>query len=286
VLEESDGDVREAPPRKKRRSSRKRRYVDEDRDQEDDIADRDERYRQEAPAEGDQDLPGARAWKLAGPKFVLGAERMTSILGASATRTTTLSDGFGASQTVEVNASALDVSLLGVSGSGRNPFATPRVSFDYVFRGGFSLGGAVGYMVYSAETEAPTTQGSSATTTTKQPTYTTALFAPRLGVFLPASSKVAVWLRGGLTHVVSKSETESESEVGSTFVTEVTESLWDMSLDPQLVLSPAPHVAITLGVSLDIGVGGELELTSGNSTTKNDLTMSSYGVTSGLVAMF
>jgi hypothetical protein len=140
-------------------------------------------------------------------------------------------------------------------------------------------------MVTSGKIETPSENGS--TQTTDRPTVDIAVFAPRVGIFLEATPTVAVWLRGGITRLAVSSEIDdvdgfdgSSSKISSTL------SFWDLTLDPQLVISPIPHIGITLGVTLDIGLSGELERTVGSTTKTNDVTASSYGVTSGLVAMF
>jgi hypothetical protein len=285
---DEDEAVDEAPRRKKRK--KKRRHED------------DEEYESEGEARGEEpeERPAPSEWRLAGPHFIVSAERLTGILAWSQTVTRevdTFQSG-GTTQTQEATVSGTDVSLLGVGnfgdgnsfgGLGDNLFSTPRIAFDYVFKGGFSLGGSLGYMVRSGETEVPATNGSSGTTTQERPTKDILVFSPRLGVFLEGTPKVGVWLRGGITRLVASSERDEVVQNGSlagTIKTETTLSLWDVTLDPQLVLSPVPHVGITIGASLDIGVSGSIKETTGSASAENDVTASSYGVTAGLIAMF
>lgn len=277
----ADADEDEAEdeaPRKKRKGKKKKKrryYVEED----------------EGDVEVAQDeeisehRPEPSSWRLAGPHFILSAERITSILAWSQTATVDSNSFGGPPQSIEATLSGTDVSLLGAGGFGRNPFTTPRVGLDYVFPGGFSLGGSLGYMVTSGESEFSAGGGSSKSDI---PTEDVIVFAPRLGVFLQGTPKVGVWLRGGLTHVVSTLSDEETDGNGFTQRTEQTTKLWDLSFDPALVLSPVPHVGITIGASLDIGLSGTIKETSGTSTTgdETDITASSYGVTAGLVAMF
>lgn len=283
AAEEEEEEAEEAPRKKKRKKAARGRFFNQYDQQEGGAEEHDGRERD---GQAEEALPPvAPGFRLEGPFFVLGAERLTSILGWSATASGER-ETFNGTETVEVTTSGLDVSLLGAGGFPSNPFSAPRVSFDYVFRSGFSLGGSVGYMVSSADTEQPDIDGSG-TTKVKQPTTSTILFAPRIGAFIPAAPQVAVWLRGGFTRVVSTVEREAlVVDNDSTITLTDTASMWDLALDPQLVLSPAPHVAITLGVTLEIGIQGEVESEASGNTTKTDATQSSYGVTTGLIAMF
>lgn len=58
----------------------------------------------------------------------------------------------------------------------------------------------------------------------------------------------------------------------------------NVTLDPQLVFTPVPHVGLTLGGVLDIGVSGGYEDADGSQ--ERDFKQSSYGVAGGLVAIF
>jgi hypothetical protein len=128
-------------------------------------------------------------------------------------------------------------------------------------------------------------------TTTKRsqgdPTNSIFILAPRVGVVIEASPTVGVWLRGGISRISLSTESNNvDIDTGEPLTTTSTSTvtLVDLTLDPQLVIAPLPHVGITLGALLDIGVGGTAE-TSG-STTTSDVTASSYGVSGGLVAIF
>jgi hypothetical protein len=267
----------EAPVR--RRSKKKRRYIEE------------EEQGEEAEAE-DTELepaPPASAWKLRGPHFVLSAERITGIVGWSQTntrtRTTSEFDGFPTTTTVDVERSGTDVSLLGAGGFFDNPLSIPRVGLDYIFAGGFTLGGSLGYMATSGKIESPDSGGVVRSEDT--PTVDIFLFAPRLGVFFSASPNLGIWLRGGITRLGLSSESEDFDDInGTTTKFTSTVTLVDLTLDPQLVFSPAPHVGITVGPTIDIGLSGTVENSGSGGTVENDMTASSYGVTAGLAALF
>jgi hypothetical protein len=94
--------------------------------------------------------------------------------------------------------------------------------------------------------------------------------APRVGVLMPLSEGVALWLRGGL----SLNQTSIDSE-------EATVTLLALSLDPQIILSPSPAWGVTLGLGLDIPLSGTF--TSDFSGESVDFTVSDYGLNAGLV---
>jgi hypothetical protein len=273
----------EEPPRRKK-SKKKRRHVEED-EQEDELDD---------AGEEDDVAPRARGgteWKLRGPHFVLSAERLSSILSWSQTSKTTGTvtdpiNGGSFSASSQSEESGTDVSLLGAGGFVDNPFSIPRVGFDYVFGSGFSIGGSLGYMVTSGKSEDTDSDGTSRTQ--DRPTVDILLFAPRLGMFIGATPKLGIWLRGGITRLAMSAERERDTIDGATIQTTQTLTLVDLTLDPQLVFSPLPHVGITVGPTLDIGLSGSVENSGPNvgSSTETELTTSSYGVTAGLIALF
>jgi hypothetical protein len=277
----------EEPPRRKR-SKKKRRYVEDD-ELEDEL--------DEAGDDDDDDhleptVARGSGWKLRGPHFMISAERLTSILSwsQSSKSTATFTDpGTGTSftSTAESEESGTDVSLLSAGGFLENPFSIPRVGVDYMFGNGLTIGGSLGYMVTSGESEDKDSDGT--TRTQDRPTVDIFLFAPRLGVFIGATPKLGIWLRGGVTRLGLSSERNRDNGDGTMTRTTSTATFVDVTLDPQLVISPVPHVGITVGPTLDIGVSGSSE-TSGNTSTSGsvdtELTASSYGVTAGLVALF
>jgi len=230
--------------------------------------------------------PPARAhdWRLVGQHFLVSAERVTNLLGWSTVQTVPIVDNFGGTNgTVEVERAGTDVSFLGSGGVSKNLFTVPRLAIDGMFANGLTLGGSISYMVSSGESQRPT--GLNSKVTVDDPTVSMFVFAPRLGVMIPASPFVGVWLRGGISRLSASSEaklTDPDSNDQITVTSTVT--LVDLTLDPQLVFVPVPHVGITLGALLDIGVSGSVEGSDGG--PEEDFKASSYGVTGGLVAIF
>jgi hypothetical protein len=270
----------EEPPRKKRKKRRPARVIaEEDTEEEPESAE----ATQTAP-------PPVESWRLVGPHFLLGVERITNVLSWSVTESTQVpssSNNFGASPTtVELKRGGTDVSFLGSGAVSLNVFGVPRVALDAMLGNGFTLGGSLSYMAVSLEHEQ---QVSSSTdkTSVDDGSSSVFIFAPRIGVMIPASPFVGIWLRGGVSRIAVETEAHLFSSVSGQQVTSTvtsTQTLVDLTLDPQLVINPAPHVGITLGALLDIGVSGTQEFSGGGAT--HDVTASSYGVTGGLVAIF
>jgi hypothetical protein len=273
-------------------------------DEEDDYEPRRRRRRKPLDWQPDNDEElGGGGWSLRGPHFILSAERMAGMLGHTYTieQKTEQIDPFtgqptGIVTTRELKHSGTDIAFLGAGApfSGNtvaiNPFIIPRVAFDGMLGNGLTLGGSISYFVASGEQESPDL-GSGAIRKQDTPTSSVFLLAPRLGVMLQASPKIGVWLRGGVTRVsMSTEEEETDPDTGQTFVDTNTITMVDITLDPQLVFAPVPHVGILLGAAVDMGVSGTIERTNsigGTSVKEEDgFTATSYGVTAGLAAIF
>jgi hypothetical protein len=227
-------------------------------------------------------------WRLVGPHFLISAERITNVLGWSSTETVPLvsSNGFPSSSTAELERAGSDVSFMG-SGNSTNPFSIPRLGFDGMFANGLTLGGSISYLVASGERQSFTNFNGTGTVTIKEPTVSTFVFAPRLGVVIQASQVLGVWLRGGISRISMSTETSGfDPDTGAQLTSTKTSSLTmvDLTLDPQLVFTPVPHVGLALGALLDIGLSGSYQDSDGSQ--EQDFKQSSYGVTGGLVAIF
>jgi hypothetical protein len=264
--------------RPKKRKKRKRRYEEEQYEAED-AADPEEDEREEEEPEPRR-MP---SWRLGGQHFVLSAERLSSVLTWSQSIKQEISNGSfpSSTATLEAETAGTDVGFLGAGAFDRNPFSIPRVGFDGIFANGFTLGGSLSYIVSSAETTQP--DGINSSTKRELATQSIFLLSPRVGVLIPTSAQVGIWLRGGITRLNLSSEPGAGSSNSESSVT-----FWDLSLDPQLVISPVPHIGITIGAALDIGIAGTIDSPTSSSTTsvEPELSASSYGVTAGLAAIF
>jgi hypothetical protein len=279
---DSAEDEEEEAEREAARKKRKRR-----RQRELEAAAAAEREEEESRVPSPPVTPPGKRWHLMGSHVLISAERMTNVLSWSTTESyqvETSSFGQPATSSVDLERSGTDVSFLGSGGVSQNPFAVPRIAIDGMFNNGLTLGGSLSYMVTSGKHES--TSGTTKSST-DDPTLSLFVLAPRIGVMIPASPSVSVWLRGGITRVSASSDSHPfDPSTGEALTSHVTSTVTfvDLTLDPQLVISPLPHVGITLGAALDIGVGGTSE-TSLSSTTQ-DIKGSSYGITGGLVAIF
>jgi hypothetical protein len=217
-------------------------------------------------------------WQLGGAHFVLSLERLATALAWKQTSTVEVSQGFGgAVRQVDYSSSGGDISLL--FGGGRTFSAVPRVAFDAIFRGGFTIGGSVGLVASAGKQE-----GNELRSESDLPSLGGALFATRAGYFL-AAGKVGVWLRGGFTYVQASSEVDVAT--GAAVITTKTNvSAWCFTLDPQLVIVAAPRVGITVGPLFDIAMSGTDKTETGTQVAEADYRTSASGVTAGVAAIF
>lgn len=223
-------------------------------------------------------------WSLRGFHFVLAVERITSVLGWSNVSKASPSD-MGTSST-EVEVSGTEIAFLSAGGASRTVSGVPRLAFDVVLDVGLSLGGSLGYIA-SVDGESTTESNSSADQPRELPDQSISIFAPRLGLMLTPLENVGVWLRGGITRVGTSETVTFSSPSGSTRQ-QWDATLWQLSLDPQLVLVAAPRVAITVSALLDLGLSGTIEsrLESDSAVFDTDLKSSAYGISAGLAAIF
>jgi hypothetical protein len=229
----------------------------------------------QAPERAPSSLPveTPAPFRLDSVRWVVGLERASSI---AAYRSST-PDGSGA----DLVTSGVEASIVGRSSQDAvTPLVLPRLSLDGRWANGVSLGFVVSYAARSA------------TTSTKAgeedlPSSESALFGPRVGWLKPVSNNVAFWLRGGPTWTrrASSERTTTPGEL----VTSV-ETQWAISLEPQVVVMPLRHLGLSLGAAFDIGFAGESKVTASGGphpgVVRSDTTLSAYGVTVGLLALF
>jgi len=236
--------------------------------------------------------PPHASWRVLDTRFIVSAERLTTITGWSTTEsisTTTSTNGFtNNTSTIELSSSGTDVSFLG-TGELKNLYAVPRLGFDGVIGDGFTLGGSLSYAAQTGKADEPGA-GAGSTTSVDQPTITTFVFAPRAGFLFEASPGIAIWLRGGMTRVsqaIDNNSNNTNTNLSSSIRTSETVTVLAVTAEPMLVFTPVPHVGITLGGTLDIGVSGSDEISIADNTSQSyDFKASSYGVSAGIAALF
>lgn len=219
-------------------------------------------------------------WKLGGSHFVLSFERLTSLLSWRNTTKVESPSGVGGITTTDVTASGTDVSFL-TAGAGRTVSSVPRIAFDGVAHGGFTFGGYLGYLVSSGKDEATSFRAEA-----DLPAQSLLVVGGRLGYLIDTSGTVGFWLRGGFSRSSLGASTSSTSANGTTTTSEASVSAWNLTLDPQLVLVPAPRFAITLGPLLDFALAGTSTVKTGSESVENQYQAAAFGVTAGASAIF
>jgi hypothetical protein len=236
----------------------------------------------ESDAEDSDALPPTSEgpWQLRGRHFVLSLERVTSILSWNKQSKVKFIDSADRVTERETKWSGVDIAFLGAGGAQRTQSGFPRVAFDGVI-GGFTIGGSISYMHTSGSADASFTGAAE-----ELPQADVFVFAPRLGALLTASNSVGVWLRGGFTRTSIAASGTVVTSSGTADVDE-TATLWNLALEPQLVLVPVPRIGFTLGIVADIALDGLVETrVSGAPNVETAIAHSAYGVSGGLAAIF
>jgi hypothetical protein len=144
-----------------------------------------------------------------------------------------------------------------------SPFDAPRLAFDVFIIDHLSLGGALGYSSVSAEG----TNGAPGPQFGDDATYSSFIFAPRVGYAFMFSQVVGLWPRGGFAYH-SRSLEDDHSEYGLSF-----------GVDAMLVIAPVRHFGFLIGPSFDIDFAGERDPDNGPDV---DRRFRSFGLQAGL----
>jgi hypothetical protein len=237
-------------------------------------------------------------------QVAISAERLLGlyVLNAEAEQSGTTTVG-GASEnvTLDTEADTTAVVLLG-SGPVVGPATIPRLAVDFFVIDGLSIGGSLLYWTNSAEDEDTGTTtagpGPAPNPIDRDRTETdTHLFgiAPRVGYAYMFSPTFGIWPRAGFSYV--NLSTESKNEVidagdGSVDVTdtETKQSMFSLTLEGLFVFSPFEHFAFGVGPFFEWGFSGDTETEISNPPAlvqvDGDLTTTSFGITSALIAWF
>ncbi len=168
-------------------------------------------------------------------------------------------------------------------------FTVPRVGFDYVLFPNVTVGGdIVVFFTLGGNNSTDTTPVAGGTVTASNDNPSSFVFgvAPRAGYVLALSDLFSLWLRGGLSYYVATSKT---TNAGTTVTSSTNQGALD--LDPQLVITPIPHLGITAGLTADIPLAGghsqETDLNTGLSRTNSaSSSVFFFGATAGLLGYF
>ena len=223
-------------------------------------------------------------------QFILGADRLFSLFAY----THISQDQFNPPPNEKVNNTYNATSMSFFSGASPVDtfYTVPRFGFDYVVVPQVTIGGEL-ILFYtlggSSSTSTSLNNGGTMTNSQDNPGLITFGIAPRGGYILPLSDLFSLWLRGGVSYYISSSkQTQTQGTVQVTNSTSVNQFALD--LDPQFVITPVPHFALTAGLTADIPiVGGHSNETDrpGMSTSNSAWSGIMFiGVTAGLLGYF
>ena len=237
-------------------------------------------------------------------QVAISAERLLGVyvLDAETEQTGTASGigggSVGISRNTENNSTTFV--LLG-SGASVTPASVPRLALDFFVIDGLSIGGSILYWTDSTESETTGTNtvgGGAPDPIDRDRTETdTNLFgiAPRVGYADMFSPPFGLWPRGGFSYTNQKTETRNENidiDDGSVDATdtETKLSLFSLTLEGLFIISPFEHVAFGVWPFFEWGFTGDIESETSNPPaliqTEGDLTTTTFGITSALIAWF
>jgi hypothetical protein len=177
--------------------------------------------------------------------LAIGAERLFGIVGTS-------------TETEDVESDSTSISFMW-GGGGERVYDRPRAAVDYFIIDSLSLGGSLGFYTWSEEVEdGPENDGSGF------------LFAPRVGYMLQFTDILGFWPRGGFTYVNDNVEDA------------YSDSATALSVEAPLVIGLGRELAITVGLTLDLGIGGEIETELPAPAADVDQEHTQFGIQVGL----
>ena len=161
----------------------------------------------------------------------------------------------GNKQSIELNGNESDVTFTTFGllwNAPASPMNLPRVGLDYMVVDNVSVGGNLGYVSTSIDTDGPGDDDA-----------TGFLFAPRAGYLLGIGESVGIWARGGFTYYSLQDPDTSQ---------------FALNAELQFAIAPTPGLAITVGPLIDFGLTGSRDVGS----EEADFTDRNYGVVAGL----
>jgi hypothetical protein len=208
-------------------------------------------------------------------QWIIGADRLSPLLSYART---TQDDNKGASITTSTTSVALFW-----SGSPQDFYDIPRLGIDYGIAPKITVGGNFFATLPMSSKQSATDAGQ--TVTTDGDKVSAFGFALRAGYVMPLGPSLALWARGGLGY--ARVGTTSPRNNGDRYNSL---SQLGLNLEPQLVISPGPHVGIMVGPVIDVPLTGTFhtERTDNNMTTSEDFDSSQLhiGINVGLIGWF
>jgi hypothetical protein len=175
------------------------------------------------------------------------------------------------------------------SGGNSTFYTTPRVGFDYVIIPRLTIGGDL--LVFFTLGGSTTTATDNMSRSVDRPSGNAFGLAPRVGYIFGINELLSFWLRGGVSYYHAGASAPDNNCNNQDDTASL--NVFGLDIDPQLVISPAPHFAFTAGPAIDIGFAGSASSTvpgpgNCNASTTTSAGYSSYniGLTGGLLGWF
>ena len=175
----------------------------------------------------------------------------------------------------------------GLPSAGLGTYAIPRLGIDYFVIDGLSLGGSLLFFTQSGDTEAEPAGGPN--TKNDLPSTTAFALMPRIGYGVMFNENVGIWPRAGITYYhLSAEDEETDPTTNLVTKTEFTDAGTAFTLEVPFVFAPIPHVALTVGPTVDIPLGGTTETTlsapgTASLSTEADHSIFEFGIHVGLL---
>jgi hypothetical protein len=229
-------------------------------------------------------------------EFIVSADRLVPVFSfVSVSQTLPGPPAPGLNKVVTTNSQTAFSLLLGGT-PGAPPEATfftfPRLGLDYVVVPRITIGGDLLFYTTlggNSTTETDFTNGSSSTVTVSAPSTLVFGVAPRGGYILPFNDLFSLWLRGGFSFYVASTKTQNGGGITTVTTTNDTNQ-FALDLDPQIVITPLPHVGITAGLTTDIPLAGghsvTLETPNRSTTDSAGSSIFYFGAELGLLGWF
>lgn len=219
-------------------------------------------------------------------QLIVTADRLLPVVGYTS-QSVTVTDGDTTTTTTDRGVSF--AFLLGREPGLGAMHTAPRVAVDYTFLRAFTVGTAFafGFGLDGAHTEERTPKAGSRTVRENTlPGATVLGFAPRLGHVWAIRRDLLFWPRAGIAFYSVKSQREQTSHLGVTSTAAVTDTVFSLDLDPQLVWTPLPHVLVHAGPLANVPLTGAHETSFAQGAEikerSDDLGIFHFGVSVGL----
>jgi hypothetical protein len=219
-------------------------------------------------------------------QFIFSLERFMPLFAYQSAK---VADGNGGTLSEHTSTTSLLSNGIGLFGTGGlNPgnggaaYNIPRLAFDYKFPMRLTVGGSV-FAEFTFGSGDSAVNRNGVEVDTPGPTYTLFGFAPRVGYILSFNDTFAFWPRGGIEFLSLNVKTPTADNPNVSDST--TYSQWALDLEGMFVITPLPHVGITVGPVVDIPISGSASQTAAGSgvTVSNNLTLFHIGATAGLL---